>query len=78
MHFTLTYASWLNLVEGFFAIIERQALRRVDFASIEELVTAIARSCDGWNQRYQPFRCAKYADQILAKLKPPITIRNAR
>jgi transposase len=29
LHFTPTYASWLNLVEVFFAIIERQALRRV-------------------------------------------------
>ena len=28
LHFTPTYASWLNLVEVFFAIIERQALRR--------------------------------------------------
>jgi hypothetical protein len=31
----------------FFAIIERQALRRGDFASVEELVTAIRRFCDG-------------------------------
>jgi hypothetical protein len=46
-----TYASWLNLVEVFFAIIQRQALRRGDFASVQELVTAIGRYCDGWNQR---------------------------
>ena len=43
LHFTPTYASWLNLVEVFFAIIERQVLRRGDFASVEELVTAIRR-----------------------------------
>jgi transposase len=47
LHFTPTYASWLNLVEVFFAIIERQALRRGDFANVHELVTAIARFCDG-------------------------------
>jgi transposase len=40
LHFTPTYASWLNLVEVFFAIIERQALRRGDFASVQELVRA--------------------------------------
>ena len=71
LHFTPTYASWLNLVEVFFAIIERQALRRGDFASVEELVAAIGRFCDGWNQRCQPFRWTKDADQILAKLKRP-------
>jgi transposase len=59
LHFTPTYASWLNLVEVFFAIIERQALRRGDFASVEELVMAIRRFCDGWNQRCQPFTWTK-------------------
>jgi transposase len=68
LHFTPTYASWLNLVEVFFAIIERQALRRGDFASVEELVTAIRRFVTGWNQRCQPFTWTKDADQILAKL----------
>jgi transposase len=68
LHFTPTYASWLNLVEVFFAIIQRQALRRGDFASIDELVAAIRRFCDGWNQRCHPFTWTQDADQILAKL----------
>jgi transposase len=68
LHFTPTYASWLNLVEVFFAIIERQALRRGDFASVQELVAAIRRFCDGWNQRCQPFAWTKDAGQILTKL----------
>ena len=68
LHFTPTYGSWLNLVEVFFAILERQALRRGDFASIQELVAAIGRFCAGWNQRCQPFTWAKDADQILAKV----------
>jgi hypothetical protein len=55
LHFTPTYGSWLNLVEAFFAIIQRQALGRGDFASVDELVAAIRRFCDGWNQRCQPF-----------------------
>jgi transposase len=69
LHFTPTYASWLNQVEVFFAIIERQALRRGDFASVQELVAAIRRFCDGWNQRCRPFTWTKDADQILTKLK---------
>ena len=68
LHFTPTYASWLNLVEVFFAIIQRQALRRGDFASVEELVAAIRRFCESWNQRRQPFAWTKDADQILTKL----------
>jgi hypothetical protein len=71
LHFTPTYASWLNLV--FFSIIERQALRRGDFASIEDLVTAIRRFCDGWNQRCRPFAWTKDADRSSpsSTVKPP-------
>jgi hypothetical protein len=68
LHFTPTDASWLNLAEVFFAIIERQALHRGDVASVEGLVGAIRRFCDGWNQCCQPFTWAKDADHILTKL----------
>jgi hypothetical protein len=37
------------------ASIERQALRRGDFASVEELMAAIRRFSDGGNQRWHPF-----------------------
>jgi transposase len=69
LHVTPTYGSWLNLVEVFFAIIERQALRRGDFASVQELMAAIRRFCDSWNQRCRPFTWTKDADQILTTLK---------
>jgi transposase/DNA-binding MarR family transcriptional regulator len=68
LHFTPTYGSWLNLVEVLFSIIERQALRRGDFASVQELVAAIGRFVDAWNERCQPFRWVKDADQILGGL----------
>jgi hypothetical protein len=67
LHFTPTSASWLNLVEVFFSIIERQALRRGDFASVTDLITAIGRFCAAWNQHCQPFAWTKPADQILAR-----------
>jgi DDE superfamily endonuclease len=44
LHFTQTYASWLNLVEVFFSMVEWQALRRGDFASVGDLVAAIRGS----------------------------------
>jgi hypothetical protein len=69
----LTYASWLNLVEVFFAIIERQALRRGDFACVEELMAAIRRFCDGWNQRCHPCTWTKDADQIPGQARAPTT-----
>ena len=54
-HFTPTSASWMNLVEMFISIITRQAIRRASFASVGDLVAAIRRFVDGWNQRRQPF-----------------------
>lgn len=80
MHFTPTYASWLNLVEVFFSIVERQALRRGDFASVGDLIAAIRRFIGAWNQRCQPFVWTKDADTVLGKLnwKPtPATVRSA-
>ena len=55
LHFTPTSGSWLNMVEIFFGIITRQAIRRGTFTSVKELVAAIGRFIDGWNDRCQPF-----------------------
>jgi transposase len=63
LHFTPTSASWLNLVEVFFSIVERQALRRGDFTSVTDLITAISRFCAAWNQRCQPFSWTNPADE---------------
>jgi transposase len=65
LHFTPTSGSWLNLVEVFFGIITRQAIRRGTFASVKQLVTAISRFIDGWNERCHPFVWTKTADEIL-------------
>jgi hypothetical protein len=58
----------LNLVEAFFAIITRQAIHRGSFACVEELVAAIRRFIDAWNERCEPFVWTKTADEILGKL----------
>ena len=65
LHFTPTSGSWLNLVEVFFGIITRQAIRRGTFTSVKELTTAISRFIDGWNERCHPFTWTKTPDEIL-------------
>jgi transposase len=65
LHFTPTSGSWMNMVEIFFGIITRQAIRRGSFANIKELMVAISRFIDGWNDRCHPFTWTKTAEEIL-------------
>jgi hypothetical protein len=65
LHFTPTSGSWLNLVEVFFGIITRQAIRRGSFDSVKQLVSAISTFIDGWNDRCHPFTWTKTTDEIL-------------
>jgi transposase len=67
MHFTPTSGSWLNMVEIFFGIITRQAIRRGSFTSVKDLIAAIEAFIDGWNERCHPFVWTKTPDQILTK-----------
>ena len=67
VHFTPTSASWMNLVEVWFGIIQRQAIHRGTFGSVKDLTGAIRAFIDGWNDRAHPFAWTKPADQILAK-----------
>ena len=67
VHFTPTSGSWLNLVEVWFGIIERQAIHRGTFRSVRELNAKIRAFIDGWNDRKHPFVWTKTADDILKK-----------
>ena len=71
LHFTPTSGSWLNLVEIFFGILTRQAIRRGTFTSVADLEAAIGVYIDAWNDRCQPFTWTKDADTILARATPP-------
>jgi transposase len=73
LHFTPTSASWMNMVEIFFGIITRQAIRRGTFANVPDLITAIRRFIDAYNDRCEPFKWTKTADQILTKANRPKT-----
>jgi len=70
LHFTPTSGSWLNMVEIFFGIITRQAIRRGTFTSVKDLIGTIGAFIDGWNQRCQPFVWTKPADQLLDHCRP--------
>ena len=65
LHFTPTSGSWLNMVEIFFGIITRQAIRRGTFRSVADLKQAITAFIAGWNERCKPFVWTKPADEIL-------------
>jgi transposase len=73
VHFTPTSASWMNLVEVWFSIIERQAIHRGTFTSVKDLNTKIRAFITGWNDRCHPFVWTKTADQILKKANRPTT-----
>jgi transposase len=70
LHFTPTSGSWLNMVEIFFGIITRQAIRRGTFTSVKDLITAIENFIDGWNDRCHPFTWTKTADELLPHSRP--------
>lgn len=65
VHFTPTGATWLNLVERFFAAITEKQIRRGVHRSTRELETAIYRYIEHQNQSPKPFVWTKTADQIL-------------
>jgi DDE superfamily endonuclease/Winged helix-turn helix len=67
LHFTPTSGSWLNMVEIFFGIITREAIRRGTFTSVKDLIGAIGIFIDAWNERCEPFVWTKTADQIIPR-----------
>jgi transposase len=76
VHFTPTSGSWLNLVEVWFSIIERQAVHRGSFTSVKDLNAKIRAFINGWNDRCHPFIWTKSADEILAKAKRKETLNS--
>jgi transposase len=65
LHFTPTSASWLNLVERWFATLTEKQLRRGVHRSTRELEQAIRSYIDHNNQQPKPLIWHKTADQIL-------------
>lgn len=68
LHFTPTSASWINLVERWFALLTQRQLRRGVHRSTRELEQAIKEFLAVHNEDPKPFIWTKTADQILESL----------
>ena len=67
LHFTPTSASWLNMVERFFAEITTRRIRRGSYTSIDDLKAAIYEYLLLHNAKPKPFVWSKTADDIIAR-----------
>src|SRR5271168_3349720 len=68
VHFTPTSASWINLIERWFAALTEKQIRRGVHRSVRELETAIKNYLAVTNKSPKPFVWTKTADQILASV----------
>lgn len=69
LHYTPTYASWLNQVERWFGLITQRAIRRGSFRSVGELVQTIDQYVAHHNLHKRPFVWTATADSILDKIQ---------
>ncbi len=67
LHFTPTSASWLNMVERFFAEITRKRIRRGSYSGVDDLESAIYDYLVQHNMRAKPFVWSKTAEDILTR-----------
>ncbi len=68
-HFTPTSCSWLNSVEGYFAKLSKQRLKRGVFHSVGELQTAISRFIEETNRMPKPFVWTADPNKIIAAVR---------
>ncbi len=68
VHYTPTYASWLNQVEIWFNIITQRAIRRGTFKSVRDLIAKIENFVRHYNRHCHPFIWTATPDSILDKI----------
>ena len=68
LHFTPTSASWINLVERWFAEITNKWIRRGTHRSVKELAASITYWVGIWNEDPRPYVWHKTADEIFDSL----------
>ena len=70
LHHTPTSASWLNAVEGWFALLERRALALEVFTSVSDLKKRIERFITAHNKHSaKPFKWTQTAAKIIAAVE---------
>jgi transposase len=68
VHFTPTSASWINLVERWFAALTEKQIRRGVHRSVAQLEAAIKQYISVTNETPKPFVWSKTAEEILASV----------
>lgn len=68
LHFTPTSASWINLVERWFAALTEKQIRRGVHRSTRELERAVEQYLEITNRHPKPFKWTKTADQIFSTI----------
>jgi transposase len=69
LHFTPTSASWINLVERFFALIGERHIKRGAHTSVKDLEASIEGYLATYNRAPKPFVWTKPADVILGSIQ---------
>ena len=69
MHYSPTYASWINQVERWFGLITQRAIRRGSFSNVKDLVRNINAFVEHYNAQASPFTWVATAEAILAKIE---------
>ena len=54
-HFTPTHASWLNQIELWFSILQRQLIRRESFVDTIDLSKKVLKFIEDYNKKSKPF-----------------------
>ena len=71
IHFTPTSASWMNQIEIWFSILQRKQIKRGVFISVKDLIEKIEAFIEHYNEKPNPFKWVKTAQEIIAKAKKP-------
>lgn len=69
LHFTPTYASWLNQVERWFGLISQRAIKRTSFRNVTHLVRTIKEFTQRYNEEAKPFVWAATSQSIIDKVE---------
>jgi transposase len=76
VHYTPTYASWLNQVERWFGLISQRSIVRGSFTSTKQLVECIEAFVKDYNLNARPFVWTATADSIIRKVERICTLIN--
>jgi hypothetical protein len=69
MHFTPVHCSWMNQIEKWFSILQRNRLTAPNFQDLADLEAKIVAFIVEWNQAAHPFNLTGASfDKVLAKV----------